>query len=264
MKKASLAVVSLCLSVAVPAYANDWEKYYNPLGEINDLIPADTEPQRVTSTGILEKDLERMWRDGYAPIGYTAFETSNDKIKDAMRLGKKLKAKYIIINTELVSSRESNLPLTLPNTTTSYSSGTVSAYGSGGYASGTYTGRTTTYGSTTTYIPITISRFSKTAVYFRELPRKGAGIKFDDLNERQIKILGTRKAFVVKWVRDDSPAYHADLLPGDIIISVNGLPADTKNWWSQLRETDNLSVKILREGVEKIIEMKIPEEWRPK
>lgn len=251
------------LLIAGPAQANDWEKFYRPIMPTVELMPSTTEPELVPTTSDPQTDVGNMWRKGFAAIGYTSFNTSNDKTADAMKLARKLKARYVIVSTSLLSSHTSAVPLTLPNTTTSSTNGTVSAYGSSGSASGTYTGTTTTYGTQTTYIPITINRFEKNAIFFMEAPKRGAGIRLRDLNDKEVAAVETRRAFVVMFVRDDSPAYNADLLPGDIVLQVNGLPADPATWQAATRSEGPMKVHCLRNGQPRDIAIVIPPDWHP-
>src|SRR5207248_10480767 len=101
-------------------------------------------------------------------------------------------------------SYTTSMPLTLPTTTTSTSNGNVSVSGSGGYANGTYSGTTTTYGSRTTYFPMTVNRFSKVGLYFAEAPRTGSGILPRELNQDEIAKYETQRAFVIRYIRDGS------------------------------------------------------------
>lgn len=256
-------IVPLVL-VAAPAHGNVWEKFYTSFGPTDTLLPSTVAPEVVPSSGDIEKDVEAMWRRGFMPIGQTSFNTNNPKTGDAVKLAKKLKARYLIVATSLVSSERSSVPLTLPTSNTSQTSGTTSAYGSGGYASGTYSGTTTTSGTQTTYIPITIQRFDKAALYFMEVPKYGAGIMPRELTSDEIAKVETRRAFAVRFVRDASPAYYADLLPGDIVLMVNGQPTDEANWESAIRSTATLQTTVIRNGQQRDINITIPDDWRPR
>jgi hypothetical protein len=260
-----LPLIGLCyIALSQPALANDWEKFYTPLPGSEATIPSDIAPEIVPSTGDIEADLESMWRRGFAPIGYTSFETGNSKTRDGERLAKKLRARFLIVDTNLVSSRSSSVPLTTPNTTTTISSGNVQAQGTGGSAVGTYSGTSTTYGSSTTYIPVQINRFSKTAVYFREAPKIGTGVFSRDLTPQEVSRHETRRAFAVRFVRDGSPAYIADLLPGDVILRVNGNAADDENWQAAARGQQPMQIELSRNGSLRKVELSVPDEWKPK
>lgn len=250
------------VALSTPAAANDWEKFYTPLPGFAPLIPYQEKPEVVPSAGDFDQDLDSMWRRGFAPIGYTSFNTGNDKTKDAERFARKLKARYLMIQTKLTDSRTSSMPITTPTTSTTYSHGTASASGSGGYATGNYSGTSTTYGSQTTYIPITVSRFDKIAIYFGEAPKRAMGILYRELTPEEVSRLETRRALVIKSVRDGSPAYHADLLPGDIITHVNGLPSDVETYRSEAAHKAEVTVKFIRNGTARTMLVHIPAEWR--
>lgn len=258
-----LLSTAIALALSGTASANDWEKFYTSFGPTDGFIPAAGTPEVIPSSGNIDQDLENMWRRGYTAIGYTSFSTGNSKTGDATKLAKKLKARYLIVATQLTSSETRSVPITLPNTTTSYTSGTANAYGSGGYATGNYSGTTTTTGSKTTYIPMTVNRFDKLAVYFMEVPKYGAGILPRELTAEEMRTLETRHAFVVRFVRDGSPAYKADLLPGDVVVKVNDKPADFDNWQEAIRSTAPLKVGLLRNGQPRELELTIPDDWRP-
>lgn len=262
MRYVILAAV-LSLSVTQSAAANDWEKFFTPLKSTTSL-PSTAEPEIIPSTGDFDQDIGGMWRRGFAPIGYTSFSTGNDKTKDAQRFAKKLQARYVIVRTNLASSSTASMPITTPTTQTSYTNGTANAYGSGGYASGTYSGTTTTYGSQTSYIPIQINRFNKLAVYFQEVPKTGLGIYYRELTAHEIASLESRRAIPVQFVRDGSPAYLADILPGDIVTHLNGQPADSQAVDTAVRGPQPIRVRLIRNGTPRELAITVPADWVPK
>ena len=265
MRLMAVIISGLALSVGQIAHANDWEKFYRPIGSYSSLaIAYGGEPEMMNSSGNSDADIEQMWRKGFAPIGYTSFETANNKTDDAVRLAKKLKARYLIVQANLQSSRTTSMPLTLPHTTTSYTNGSASAYGSGGYAQGTYSGTTTTTGTQTTYIPITINRFRKTAIYFQEVPKTGLGVFSRELTPAEMQRLETRHAVAVRFVRDGSPAYAADIFPGDIITKINGQPVAPEVAKAAFTGPQPITLHVDRNGQQKDISVNVPPEWQPK
>jgi len=244
------------------ARANDWEKYYRPNPNASGTIPSTVDPEMLPSSGSADADIEQMWRRGFASIGATAFNTTNNKTDDAIRLAKKLQARYLILNVNLSSSQTTVMPMTVPHATTTYSNGNVSAYGSGGYANGSYSGTATTYGSQTTYIPIRINRFTKQAIYFQEVPKYGLGVMSRPLNNYEASNLGTRHAFVVRAIRDGSPADRADILPGDIIIKIGGQPFDTDILHAAISGPQPITLHLVRNGVERDLQVTVPPEWQ--
>lgn len=264
MRLIATLIAGIALGAAQTAHANDWEKFFRPIGKWPTAIAFNGEPEMMSTSGNSDADIEQMWRRGYAPIGFTSFETGNNKTDDAVRLAKKLHARYLVVSANLKSSTMTSIPLTLPNTTTSYTNGTANVYGSGGSASGTYSGTTTTYGTQTTYIPIRINRFSKTAIYFQELPKSGIGILMRELSAPEMQRLETRHAIAIRFVRDGSPAYTADIFPGDIITKINGQPADPDVLKAALTGPQPIALRIDRNGQQKDISVNVPPEWQPK
>lgn len=257
-------VAAACFSVAMPsvAIANAWEDNFVSWFPNDDYMRSEEETQRIASSGDLDTDIGTLYRQGYIPIGYTAFESGNDQTRDGERLGEKLGASHMVVGVNLESSRSSTIPLTLPSTTTSRTNGNASVFGSGGSASGTFNSTTTTTGTQTTYIPITRNRFTKFALYFAPEPKFGAGIYSRQISPEEMQELGTRFAIAVRFVRDYSPAYYADILPGDIILKINGKPADPNIWWSEILDSEPDMLEILRRGQTLTLPLLVPEEWR--
>jgi hypothetical protein len=164
--------LAAALLSAASASANDWEKFYRPAVDPSLVIPSTVEAEQVPFTGNIEQDSDAMWRRGFIAIGYSYFNSANSKTKDAFRLAKKLKARFVAIATELTSSETRSVPITTPTTSTTFSSGTANVTGSRGSATGNYSGTSTTTGTQTTYFPMTVNRFDKLAIYYAEVPKK--------------------------------------------------------------------------------------------
>ena len=114
------------------------------------------------------------------------------------------------------------------------------------YSSGT----STTYGTSTNYIPITIHKSNYGAGYFIK-QKTIIGVQFRDLNDSERKKLQTNKGVVISLVVDESPAFKADLLPGDILNSIDGIQILNSNQFSKLiseRKGNEITVQLLRDG----------------
>ena len=253
MKKG--VTIALALAASAPAFGNDWQKFYHPVQDARMVIRWLGGPETVMSSGNLLNDADTMWRHGFALIGYSAFNSPNNKTADAIKWATDLKARYVILGTDLASSQAMAMPLTLPHTTTSTTNGNVGTT--------QFSANTTHYGSQTSFIPVTVNRFDKLALYFAEVPKKGTGILPRDLRPAEVAALETQRAMAVRAVRDGSPAYEANILPGDLIIEVNGSPADLTNWVAALQRDQVLHVKLMRNGQQRESSISIPAEWRP-
>lgn len=249
------------LATSAPVSANDWQRFYVPVIDVRGLTPQKVEPEVIAFNGDADALIDRMWDDGYVMIGYTVFETGNASTRDGVKLAKKLSAPRVAIGTDLTSSSTGALPLTLPKTTSSYTSGSVT--GPAGTAN--FGATTTTTGTQTTFVPYTINRFTKVGVYFHRAPQLGLGVLTRAPTAEIIAQHETRRLQVVRSVRRGSPSYSADVLPGDIILRLNGQPADdsamTTFYLTPGAKTATLDIS--RAGRPRQIVVNIPSEWSP-
>lgn len=221
-KKIFVAVVAFALS----ACASGYSQFYTPLtnsGTVG-LLPAVEAPQLIASSGDPDRDYIYMFTEGYGAIGMSSFngplESSEAALKQAMQVG----AERVVVSSQYASTVSGVIPITTPSTSTTFSSGNVSAVGSGGSVSGTYTGTSTTYSSQTNYVPYQVQRFDQAAIYFARIERRGFGVLADGLTPEQARAAGTNRGLMVYAVRRGSPAFLADILPNDIILAIDGAP----------------------------------------
>jgi S1-C subfamily serine protease len=203
-----------------------------------------------------------MYIEGYGVVGYASFNGPAANIQGALAQAKKVGATFVVANRRYTNTISGAIPLVTPTSQTSYVNGTANAYGSGGYASGTYTGTVTTYGTETSYMPYSVAHFDQQAVFFAPMKRTALGIMTRTLTTEEVQALGSAKGLFVRVVRRGSPAYQADILPGDILRQINGVVADDPNGSRQLLHLDAVNhVVLTRSG--KMIEKDIlvPAAW---
>ena len=169
--------------------------------------------------------LDAYAKRGYVMIGNSAFNSGMSESEDsAVRQGKEVGADLVLIlNPRYTGSVTSSIPITTPTTTTSYSSGSATAYGAGGPVTAYGTGTTTAYGTTTNYVPLTVHRSDYGAVFFVK-QRFSLGIFTRDLNDTERQELQSNKGASVRLVVDGTPAFEADILVGDVITAIDGKP----------------------------------------
>lgn len=229
MRNNALRIIAVAgLALLVAACSNGYQEFYEP-SKINYgpmLLPFSGEPQVLTGSKDAESDVSRMYADGYALIGQSSFTGPAATPAQAAQQAKAVGASHVLLVTEYERTVSGVLPMTTPTTQTSYTSGTVNAYGSGGSGWGNYSGTTTTYGTQTTYVPYNVDRYSHGALFFAPLSRTGLGIFRREGNDQEKQRAGTNKVSTVLAVRRGSPAYNADVLPGDLLISVDDVSFD--------------------------------------
>jgi hypothetical protein len=218
-------ILAALAAMTLAGCVSPYQEFYEPAREGAFVIPTTEEPMEIPSSGDLKQDVRLMYQEGYGLIGSSGFNAPLADRAGAIAQAKKIGANRFIVEAKYRGTRSGVMPITTPTTSTSYTSGTVTS--SGGYYSGlgnsaSYSGITTTYGSETTYVPYSVDRYEQHALYFGPLPRKGLGIFFASPTEEARQLAGTNKGYQVMLVRRGSPAFRADILPGDLVVSIGG------------------------------------------
>jgi hypothetical protein len=256
----SLSALFLSLTLAGCATTDGYSQFYTPvpgatpekIAETRAAPPASI-PQVVHAGSSDENTKRRLVREGYAVIGYCSFTSGyrqNDD--DAVDLGKKVGADLVVIfNTEYAGSVTSTVPLTTPTTTTSYTNGMATAYGTGGSAVAFGNSTTTTYGTNTTYVPQTVNRYQYGAAYLVKRRYRLGIASSRDLSDHERQELQTNRGVYVEAIVDGTPAYTSDILPGDIITAVDGSGIDSDTNFGELisaRAGRTVELTIIRHG----------------
>lgn len=197
--------------------ANNYQKFYKAEPPDWKLVRSMEEPVLAQSSGTAQVDIQRMFTDGYGVIGSSAFVAPLADRAGAIAQAKKVGANRVLLASQYRSTRSGAMPITTPTSSTAYTSGNV--YGSYG-SSARYSGTTTTYGSETTYVPYSVDHYVQYALYFGPLQRKGLGVMLDRPTDEAKRAAGTNKGHQVSAVRRGSPAFQADILPGDLIVTI--------------------------------------------
>jgi PDZ domain len=225
---AALSLVAGCVSIG--GSEDNYAKFYTPASGIGPSniaemrsAPAPVSPQ-VVHVANWDSNIANIYeRQGYVLIGYSGFtsgrsESDEDAINQGIAVGADL---VVILSPEYQGTVTAGVPITTPNTTTSYSSGNATAYGAGAPVTAYGNSTTTTYGSSTSVLPITVQRSAYGAGYFVK-KRYRFGIWGRDLTDGERQQLQTNRGVYVTTVVDNTPAYNADVLPGDVILAING------------------------------------------
>jgi len=257
-KRISLAI-ALVGSLILGGCASGYSEFYKPaqgvtpeqIAQYRAGPPSAPEVQRGVNPGTEQGSkalLDAYARRGYALIGTAFFNSGRQEgesgaIAQAQKVGADL---VLLFSPKYTGSINSAIPITTPTTTTSYTNSTATAYGPGGVVNAYGSGTTTTYGSTTTMVPFTVHRQDFGALFF--IKRKWAfGALWRELSDAERQSLGTNKGVVASVIVDDSPAYAADILPGDIIVSIDDEPVRNGQSASQLLQSK--AGRLVRVGV---------------
>lgn len=246
----------LLLSGCVSGY----KQFYQPTQGLTPEIVASRRPAPPPPVPAVERAqptdsqviLDSYGKRGFVMIGHSSFNSGQpESEQSAVEQGKEVGADLVLIlNPRYTGSVTSSVPITTPTTTTSYSSGTATAYGSRGPVTAYGSGTTTTYGTTTNYVPMTVHRMDYGAVYFVK-QRFGLGVFVRDLNDSERQELQTNRGVAVRLVVDDTPAYNADVLAGDVITAIDNMPVS--NAWTfnealRGRGGQTVTLSLIRRG----------------
>jgi len=239
--------------------ATGYKDFYRPVpGATPEMIAnsrlaaAPAEPA-VDHTGLTGKALSDAYgAQGYGVIGYSSFNSGHaESDSSAVEQGKKVGADLVVIsNPQYTGTQSSIIPIVTPTSSTSYTSGSATAYGSNGTATAYGSATTTTYGSQTNYIPVSTNRYDYLAVYFVR-SKVTLGLRTVDLTSEQRQEIQSNHGVMVTVVITGSPAYNADILVGDFVLAIDGTPIAGSAGYSDLMRQKAgklVSVTIYRHG----------------
>jgi len=218
----ALVLAAPLVSGCQSGFSQFYEDYSGPWQ--GQLIAPSNEPRVVSASGSIDDVVSSMWSDGYALIGISSFNGPNETREAAIDQARKVGAEIIVMNVQYTNTSQGAIPITTQQTVTSNTRGSVSSYGASGPAYGTYSGTTTTVVPQTTYIPYAIDRYDQSAFYFGPLGPPCLGIYWVGLTDDEKRSVGSNRGTRVMAVRRNSPAYISDIIPGDLLLTLDGQP----------------------------------------
>jgi hypothetical protein len=267
-------VVSLALAVGclLSGCASGFAKFYTPdpnaAATLKSplILPAPKTPQIFLHSNDVQADAKRLREDGYIYIGSSSFygPANRSNQSQAIEQGKKVGAAIVLFKTEYMDTQSGVVPYTVANppvVSTVNTSGTVNAYGSGGYASGTYnsTGTITTPGGYSTYaIPYSVTRNTFFASYWvkEDVSKLHLGVQSVPLSDDLRRKLERNTGVMIAIVVHGTPAFRANVLEGDVVLKVNGSDVvDVPGFLAQLNQLagQKITLDVLRGDQPRVI-----------
>ena len=207
--------------------ASDISKFYQSVPHRTPDAPTKVEPEFRLGTRTADEEVKAMQTNGYEPIGYSAFNGKEANRRSITKHGMKVGADKIVYIAKYVETQNTG------------------AIGNTSWSS---------IGAFTYVAPMSVRRYDQVALFFRKAPRKGIGIYPRPLTDEEKVQLGTNKGVVVLSVVNGSPAFAADVLPGDIVTLLGGRPVyDPDSMRSALEAAAGVPATLtLHRGGEKI------------
>ena len=235
---------------------NPYKQFYQPAPSVaqQELIQRRIAPPPATPElyhgNDPKTDLPALAADGYVAIGMSSYNGPRGTDDDALQQGKAVGADRIVTFSKYARTVQTALPLTLPTAQTSVTNGTATAFGTGGTATAYGSALTTTYGSQTTFIPMSVDRFDFLAVYLVKV-KYAFGAQYRNLNAAESQQVSTVNGVVLTTVVHGSPAAAAGFLPGDIVLKLDGQAVVDQaqfNDWLKQRQGQRIRVSVYRSG----------------
>ncbi|MBK9444877.1 MAG: PDZ domain-containing protein [Betaproteobacteria bacterium] len=203
--------------------ATPFSDHYRDLTQGRDIA---TSPRAVLGTGepVVYRggdkalDYIKMIEDGYGLLGYSSFNGPSVSLDGAIEQAKKAKATTLLWYSKYTNTVSGVVPLTLPSTQTTNAS--FSGTAGGAYFSGTASA--TAYGTTTSFIPYSINRSDYFVSYWIKLTPPAFGANVSNLPPEIRQRIGSNKGVLVHAIVNNSPAYKADIVTGDVLKRIGG------------------------------------------
>lgn len=268
---------------------NPYTQYYQASKATNipSLLPYSGKTQVFSTTkDSVRRNVDDLMRRGYVAIGQASFEGGDNYTEQQiLEQAKAVGADIVLAMGEFAGVQQMVVPyvtVTPGQTSTTYSSGSASANISGnsqttyqtpyglvnasgaGSASGhaSYSGTSTTTTSPTfqtQMVPVTVNRYSYSAGFFRRRTYM-FGAYYDAIPTELRQTLQRNAGVIVLLVVDNTPAFRANLLPGDVIISFRGQEIQGPDALGDAYEraaNEEVEVGVLRKSELKLIKVKI-------
>lgn len=250
--------------------ANNFTTYFHPETTTlqRDVLPWSGQVQ-IQGTTDIRRDGGALRRRGYLPLGSSSFSTGQSVSEDQLQwAGSTYGADIVLYQSEYLGSRTDSVPMTAyqpGRTSTTQHSGVAQVNPSpifGGPVIG-YTGTSVTEvpGTySTTYVPITVDRYSHVATFWRKARPSLFGVSVLALPDDLRRSLERNTGVLVGFVVDDSPAFRANILPGDVLVGIDAVEIESLRDFS--RKVDvfagkQCTVFLIRNGEQRSIPVKM-------
>lgn len=251
---ASMKRLFLIIPLFLFGCTNPYTQFYKGAPDATKIPSYDPSPAelKIYSSNDFQRDIQALKAKGFMPIGDSSFSAGSNSASERQvkSHAQKIGAHIVLVSSQYSHTVSGAAPLTIPKTTTSYSSGSATAYGSGGVVNAYGSGTTTTYGSQTVMMPYSVDRSNFTAIYFVKVKfRVGMGVDSTDQETKQR--LQSNSGVKVTSLIEGSPAYNADILINDIVLSIEGEKVSSPDNFVALIESlqgKTVSFKLDRDG----------------
>lgn len=192
-------------------------------------------------TAKTEDDVLDLIEDGYVSIGHSSFIAPYTPLSLAVDTAEEKGAALVLIDIRYKSTEQYTSVMYLPSTSTTYTSGNVSANG----ISGTYSGSSTTY--TLNTVPVQRSRdiYSHDAMFFKKVDTsKLYGVSWFVPKRLPTEAVDAPIQVRVLAVLKGSQAEKDGIKRGQIVKAINGVAINTRKDMTPFLDTSVVIKKV--------------------
>lgn len=230
----------LPLLLILSGCASGYSKFYNQRtdGELAYNLETLKENQTpiIVKTNDLWSEVERYLSKNFSVIGQSHFNGEMESDENIISQAKDVKATIVVQTSSFVTTQLVSTPLFTPN-------------GIGGLNATTINNQQ--------------MRYNQDAVFMAKRTKKPRfGAVGADLTPDQKKQYGRNTGVLISFTVEESPAFDANILPGDLLIGIGGNNVQNGEHAGHLldavsKTADKIIFKIIRNNIEKDIELSL-------
>jgi C-terminal processing protease CtpA/Prc len=243
------------LAFATSGCVNPYIRNYEPAMPKNTrsenvtLLPTPSGQARLVTSQDLKADALKMRENGYILLGRSKFQASPINEKLALDQAQKIGADVVMVAHKFVATKTESLPMStyIPGQQSEQTENVVIQNGTDKPKVISRTVTTTTQGEyQTNYVEQSTDYYDYSASYWTVAKKPTFGVYVRALDDATKVELGTQKGVQVRVVVKDSPAYEADILEGDVLLSLqNEAIRDPDQFFSLVDKYAGQTVSVL-------------------
>jgi serine protease Do len=245
-----LSAIALFLSGCVNPYIRNYQpaQVRDIRSEGTEVLLHAGEPHLVSSTD-LKADALKMREKGYVLLGRSKFQASPVDENLALAQAKKIGAEVVMVGHKFVTTKSQTVPMSTwnPGQEVQQTERVIIQDGQKRPKVIERTVTTSTQGEYhTAYVEQNVDYFDYSASYWAKTKAPTFGVNVKPLDDALKSELGSNKGVLVRVVIKDSPAYDADILRGDVLLSLAKVEIrDPDHFFSLVERNRGKTVSVL-------------------
>lgn len=233
--------------------------------ELFRIIPPRVSPKVVSSKDLKEDSLG-MRENGFLLIGHSSFNSTYLDEEQALDQARRVGAEVVLVSQRYINTVTQSVPMSqwVPGQQVSHQETTVIQQGASTPTVIQKQSNTQVEGQyQTTYVDQNVDYYEYDASFWAPSKPSPIGVLVKPLDEASKAFVGSNKGVRVRAVIKDSPAYEADILRDDILVSLGeDLIRDPDQFFQLVKnaEGQEMPLQLYRAGKLMVVKVKIDKE----